>query len=577
MARKPVSMHVATITRKHGSKTYVAHLLRHSYRDGTRVRHRTLANLSHLPDHLIDLIRRSLQGQGFVPAGQAFRITRSRAHGHVHAVLGTLRTLGIDTLLAARPSPQRQLALALIAARILFPCSKLATPRHWRATTLAEELGVTDATADDIYRALDWLGRRQAAIEKRLAARHLGDGGLALYDASSSFYYGKTCPLARHGYDRDGKKGLPVILYGLLTDPLGRPVAIEAYPGNTADSATVADRVAQLRDRFGCTRVILVGDRGMLTDTQIEHLRNYPGLGWISALRAAAIRGLLDEGHLQRSLFDQVNLAEISSPDFPGERLMACYNPLLADERRRKRAALLGQTDADLTRLAAEVARRTDKPLTQTEIALKAGRILQRSKVAKHYRLEIADSVFRWQRRHEAIRREEELDGLYVIRTSEPAERLSAADGVRSYKRLASVEKAFRSLKGLDLLVRPIHHRVEPRVRAHLFLCLLAYYVEWELRRAWAPLLFAEEDLEQARQRRDPVNAAQPSEEVRAKKKSKKTAEGLEAQSYRSLLAQLAGQTRNTCVVEGDTSGATLEQVSEATPLQAEAFRLLNL
>jgi transposase len=570
-------MHVATISRRHGGKTYVSHLLRHSYRDGARIRHRTLANLSHLPEHLIDLLRRSLQGQAFVPAGQAFRITRSRAHGHVRAVLGTIRALGLDTLLAARPSPQRQLALALIAARLLFPCSKLATPRHWQATTLADELGVADATADDIYAALDWLGRRQTAIEERLATRHLRDGGLALYDVSSSFYDGKTCPLARHGYDRDGKKGLPIILYGLLTDPQGRPVAVEVYPGNTADSTTVPDQVSKLRDRFGCTRVVLVGDRGMLTDTEIDKIREYPGLGWISALRSAAIRRLLNEGHLQRSLFDEVNLAEITSPDFPGERLMACYNPLLAEERRRKRAALLTQTDADLTRLAAEVARRTEKPLRQTEIALKAGRILQRSKVAKHYRLEIADGVFRWEQRQNSITREQELDGLYVIRTSEPAEQLSAADSVRSYKRLAAVEKAFRSLKGLDVLVRPIHHRVEPRVRAHLFLCTLAYYVEWELRRAWAPLLFAEEDLEAARQTRDPVTAAQPSEEVQAKKKSKKTAEGLEAQSYRSLLAQLAGQTRNTCVVEGDTSGATFEQVSEATPLQAEAFRLLNL
>jgi transposase len=315
----------------------------------------------------------------------------------------------------------------------------------------------------------------------------------------------------------------------------------------------------------------------MLTQTQIDHLRNYPGLGWISALRSPAIRRLLDEGHLQRSLFDQVNLAEISSPDFPGERLLACYNPLLADERRRKRAALLEQTEADLNRLVAEVARRTEKPLTQTEIALKAGRILQRSKVAKHYRLEIAAGVCRWQRRQEAITREEELDGLYVIRTSEPAERLSAGDGVRNYKRLASVEKAFRSLKGLDLLVRPIYHRVEPRVRAHLFLCVLAYYVEWELRRAWAPLLFAEENLEQARQSRDPVLAAEPSEETQEKKKSKQTATGLEVQSFRSLLAQLAAQTRNTCVVTGDESGAGFEQVSEATPLQAEAFRLLHL
>ena len=296
MARKPLSMHVATIVRKHGGKTYVSHLLRHSYRDGTHVRHRTLANLSHLPEPLLDLIRRSLQGEAFVPATQAFRITHARAHGHVHAVLGTIRALGLDTLLAPRPSPQRQRVLALLAARVLFPCSKLATPRHWQATTLADELGVSDATADDLYAALDWLGRRQAAIEDRLAARHLHDGGLALYDVSSSFYYGRTCPLARHGYDRDGKKGLPIIVYGLLTDPQGRPVALEVYPGNTADATTVPDQLTKLRHRFGCTRLVLVGDRGMLTDTQIDNIRTYPGLGGISALRSAAIRRWLYGG-----------------------------------------------------------------------------------------------------------------------------------------------------------------------------------------------------------------------------------------------------------------------------------------
>jgi transposase len=315
----------------------------------------------------------------------------------------------------------------------------------------------------------------------------------------------------------------------------------------------------------------------MLTQTQIEHVRQYPGLGWLSALRSSAIRRLLDAGQARRPPGEQAHLAEITSPDFPSERLVVCFNPRLARERRRKRSALLEQTEARLRRLAAAVARRTQHPLGQAEIGVKAGKILQRSKVAKHYQLEIGAGVFAWQRREEALRREEELDGLYVIRTSEPRRRLAAAEAVRSYKRLGLVEQAFRSLKGLDLLVRPIHHRVPPRVRAHLFLCMLAYYVEWALRRAWAPLLFAEEDLEGARQERDPVAAAEPTEEAREKKKTKQTANGLEVQSYRSLLAQLGGQTRNTCVVVGDDSGASFEQISEPTPLQAEAFRLLQL
>jgi transposase len=370
---------------------------------------------------------------------------------------------------------------------------------------------------------------------------------------------------------------LPIIVYGLLADAVGRPVAIEVFPGNTGDPATVPAAVEKLRERFGCKRVVLVGDRGMLTQTQIDHVRQYPGLGWISALRSAAIRRLLDEGRVRRASLEQTPLAEIRSPDFPGERLVVCFNERLAQERRRKRQALLEQTEVQLQRLVQEVARRTQQPLGQVDIGVKAGRILQRSKVAKHYRLDIADGRFGWHRRQEAIRREEELDGLYVIRTSEPKRRLPAEEAVRSYKRLGLVEQACRSLKGVDLLVRPIHHRVPPRVRAHLFLCLLAYYVEWELRRCWAPLLFAEEDLEGARQERDPVLPAEPTEAAKTKKKTKRTAEGLEVQSFRSLLAQLAGQTRNTCGVLGDASGASFEQVSEPTPLQAEALRLLQL
>jgi hypothetical protein len=577
MARKPLSLHVDTIVRKHGGKTYVSHLLRHSYRDGPHIRHRTLANLSHLPTHTIDLIRRSLKGETFVTPQQAFRITHAKAHGHVHAVLGTLRKLGLDTLLAARPSRPRNLVVALIVARLLFPCSKLATPRHWRATTLADELGVADASSDEIYHALDWLARRQSAVEPLLAQRHVQRGGLVLYDVSSSFYHGKTCPLARYGHDRDGKKGLPIIVYGLLTDAVGRPVAIEVFPGNTGDPVTVPAAVDKLRQRFGCDRIVLVGDRGMLTQTQIDHVRQYPGLGWISALRSKAIRRLLDEGRVQRAHLAERHLAEITSPDFPGERLVVCLNPRLGEERQRKRQALLEQTEVQLERLVREVQRRTQHPLAQAEIGVKAGKILQRSKVAKHYQLDIADGQFAWCRRSEAIRREQELDGLYVIRTSERKRRLSAEEAVRSYKRLGLVEQAFRCLKGVDLLVRPIRHWVPPRVRAHLFLCMLAYYVEWELRRCWAPLLFAEEDLEGARQERDPVLPAEATDEARAKKKSKQTAEGWEVQSFRSLLAQLAGQTRNTCVVVGDEAQASFEQVSEPTPLQAEAFRLLQL
>jgi Transposase DDE domain len=376
MVRKPLRLHVDTIVRQHRGKTYISHLLRHSYRDGTQVRHRTLANLSHLPTTTIDLIRRSLKGESFITPQQTFRITQAKGHGHVHAVLSTLRKMGLDLLLAARPSRRRNLAVALIVARLLFPCSKLATPRYWRVTTLAEELGVQDATLAEIYQALDWLGRRQPAVESQLARRHLRRGGLVLYDVSSSFYYGRTCPLARHGHDRDGKKGLPIIVYGLVTDAVGRPIAIHVFPGNTGDPTTVPTQVDTLRERFGCDRIVLVGDRGMLTQTQIEHLRQFPGLGWVSALRSAAIRRLLDDGQIQRSSLEEVHLAEIDSPDFPDERLVVCFNPRLAQERRRKRQVLLEQTEVRLQRLVQQVARRTQHPLGQADIGIKAGRIL---------------------------------------------------------------------------------------------------------------------------------------------------------------------------------------------------------
>ena len=576
MERKPRTVHVAKVTNTIKGVTYTSYYLRRSFREDGKVKHETLGNLSDLPVQVIDLISRSLKGETFVPAADTFRILSTRPHGHVEAVLAMIRRLGLDSFIASRPSRQRDLVLAMIAERLLFPCSKLATTRHWHDTTLGEELHLQDATEDDLYAAMDWLLERQKAIETKLAKRHLSDGGLVLYDVSSSYYEGEKCPLAHYGHDRDGKTGRPIIVYGVLTDGDGRPVAVQVYPGNTGDPTTVPDQVAKLSNQFGLSRIVLVGDRGMLTQTQINSLKEHPGLGWISALRSPAIRDLVADGHLNRSLFDEVNLAEIDSPDFPGERLIACYNPLLAEKRTRKREALLMATEAKLTKLATAVSRRTKAALSAAEIGVKAGRVIGRHKMAKHIRLTISDAIFTWERDVDSINQEKRLDGIYVIRTSEPSERLSASDSVRSYKRLSQVEQAFRCLKGIDLMVRPIHHRLEPRVRAHVLICVLAYSVEWHLRRAWRPLLFENEELEHDRTVRDPVAAAQPSDSVRRKKTTHQTAGGLPVHSFRTLLAHLGRRSRETCRVMSDPSGATFEQISELDPVQREALRLLE-
>ncbi|MGE5296272.1 MAG: IS1634 family transposase [Solirubrobacterales bacterium] len=577
MATRRGAVHVATTRRVYKGKTYVTHLLRRSVRKGKTVTHETLGNLSHLPDHLIAIIKRSLKGETFVPAAEAFGITRSLPHGHVEAVLAMIRKLDLERLIASEASPQRDLVIAMIAERLLFPSSKLAHTRHWHSTTLAEELDVAYATEDHLYEAMDWLLERQTAIEKKLADRHLGEGALVLYDVTSSYYEGKTCPLARFGHDRDGKTGCPIIVYGVLTDADGRPVAVQVYPGNTGDPKTVPDQVEALTKRFGLARVVLVGDRGMLTQTQIDVLKKHPGLGWISALRSGAIRRLLDDGHLIRKDLEAERLAEITSPEFPDERLVACYNAQLAEQRRHKRLELLAATQADLEGLAASLARSAGRPETAAEIGVRAGKIINQYKVAKHFTLTIHAGHLGWARNEVAIRREELLDGIYVVRTSEPAERLKAADGVRSYKRLALVEQSFRCLKGIDLLVRPIHHRAAGRVRAHILLCLLAYYVEWHLRRAWEPLLFEDEELVVDRKRRDPVAPARASESVRLKKKTHRTPEGLPVQSFRTLLAHLGTRCRNTCMVTGDPNGTTFFQVTEADALQAEALRLIQM
>jgi transposase len=577
MPSRTGAVHVATTKRVYKGKTYVTHLLRRSIRKGKSVTHETLGNLSHLPDPLIAIIKRSLKGETFVPAAEAVRITRSSPHGHVHAVLTMIRKLGLEGLIASEPSRRRDLVTAMIVERLLFPSSKLANTRHWRDTTLAEELGVTEATEDELYAAMDWLLDRQKTIETKLAKRHLTEGGLVLYDVTSSYYEGKTCPLARYGHDRDGKTGRPIIVYGTLTDADGRPVAVQVYAGNTGDPKTVPDQVETLTKRFGLSRVVLVGDRGMLTQTQIDVLKKHPGLGWISALRSGAIRRLLADGHLVRTDLEAERLAEITSPDFPGERLVACYNPQLAEQRRQKRQELLAATQAELGTLAASVARPTDPPETAAAIGVRAGKIINHYKMAKHFTLTIQDGHLGWARKDEAIKNEELLDGIYVIRTSEPAERLTAADGVRSYKRLALVEQAFRCLKGIDLLVRPIHHRTAERVRAHILLCLLAYYVEWHLRQAWAPLLFEDEELTVDRPRRDPVAPAHASASARLKKKTHVTSGGLPVQSFRTLLAHLGTRCRNTCVMTADPHQTTFRQVTEADALQAEALRLITM
>jgi transposase len=552
-------------------------LLREGWREGNKTRKRTLANLSAWPQEKIETFRRLLRDEPLVSPQDLLATQKTLPHGHVEAILMAVRKLGLEAMISAQRCRERDLVLAMIVQRLLDPCSKLATTRQWHSTTLAEELGVSEATEDELYQAMDWLFERQPRIEKKLAARHLHEGSLVLYDVSSSYYEGQRCPLAQYGHDRDGQKGLPIIVYGLMTDGEGRPVAVEVYRGNTGDPTTVVDQVNKLRERFHLSRVVLVGDRGMLTQPQIDRLKAHPEMGWITALTSVAIRGLLAEGSLQLSLLDETNLVEMQSPEYPGERLMVCYNPLLAEERKRKREELLAATEKALMRIVKEVERRKHKRLRATEIALKVGKVLGHYKMGKHFAHTIEDGKLSWSRRVETIEPEAKLDGIYVIRTSETAEQLSAADTVRSYKSLAQVERAFRSLKSLDLLIRPIRHRTEERVPAHIFLCLLAYYLEWHLRRVWTPLLFADEELPQERQRRDPVLPGSSSESAQAKKLTHQTADGLPVQSFTTLLSALASRARVTYRLKTDKSGPTFQQVPPPTPLQAKAYELLNL
>jgi len=551
-------------------------LLRESRRQGKKTVKITLANMTDWPSEVVSAIRLALQGETLVPKEALFAIERSIPHGHVQAVLGTIRQLGLDGIIASKRCRERDLIVAMIVQRLVAACSKLATTREWHDTTLAKELGVEDASEDDLYAALDWLLERQERVENKLAKKHLHEGAVVLYDLTSSSYFGRTCPLAVYGNNRDGTKEA-CIAYGLLADRQGRPISVDVYEGNTGDPATVPDQVDKLRARFGLTRVVLVGDRGMLTDTQIDTLRQYPGLGWISALRSEAIRELVGNEALQLSLFDTQNLAEISSPDFPGERLMACYNPLLAEDRKRTRLELLDATDKRLQKIAAEVHRRTKKLLKADEIGVKVGKVINHYRMGKHFKLTIEDNRFTFERDEDRIAQEARLDGVYVVRTSEARKDFPKEDTVRTYKSLSQVEQAFRCIKGVDLRVRPIHHRTASHVRSHVFLCMLAYYVEWHMRKALAPVLFEDEELDEARTTRDPVAKAEPSESVKQKKTARITPGGWPVHSFQSLMKTLGTRCRNKCRAHSAKAQATFYELTESTPFQAHVLRLLGL
>lgn len=554
-------------------------LLRESWREDGRVRKRTIANLSDWPDEMVQALKLLLKGTRLVPEEQALEIQRAWPHGHVAAVLGTLRKIGLEKKLHPRKSRQRDLVTAMVVARIIDPGSKLATALAFDDTSsLGHVLDLGTVNVDELYGAMDWLLERQPKIEASLAKQHLQDRDFVLYDLTSTYLEGRCCPLASIGYSRDGKKNRLQIVFGLLTDTEGRPIAVEVFSGNTADPSTVASRVELLTDRFSLRDIVVVGDRGMITSARIREDLKPNGLGWITSLRAPAIRKLADQGALQLSLFDQQDLAEIEAPeDYPGERLIVCRNPLLAEQRARKRQALLAATEVELGKIL-KANQREKKPLRDDgKIGVRVGKVLNRFKMAKHFEIHIEAGSFSFERKISAIKHEASFDGLYVIRTNVSHERLDAQDTVRTYKSLSRVERAFRCLKTSDLEVRPIYHRLESRVRAHIFLCTLAYYVEWHLRRELAPLLFQDQHPEEGEARRESVVApAQRSESADLKASTKRTDDGQPARAFRDLLATLATLTLNQVSTAADPS-RTFLACSRPTPCQQAAFDLLHL
>ncbi len=580
MTRNGGKVHVVRVTKsgyvdKQGRRRdYSSAYLRRTYRDGGKVKNETVANLSALPDQVIDLIDAGLKGQQLVPAAEAVTIAGSLPHGHVAAVHAMARELGLPALLGPAGRP-RDLALALIISRVVRPGSKLSTLTWWDDTTLGADLGVADAGTDDIYAAMDWLEDRQDVIEAELARRHLGSephpARMALFDLSSSWMEGSHCPLAARGYSRDGRKGKPQIEYGLLTDPAGRPVAVRVFPGNTGDPAAFTEIVTVVRDKFSLAEMVMVGDRGMITSARVEALKELDGTyGWITALRAPAIRKLLaEDGPLQLSLFDDQDLAEITSPDFPGERLVACRNPVLAAERARKREDLLAATEKLLAPVIARV--RAGRLAGSAAIGVEVGKVISKYKTGKHFEVTITDDSLTVERRQGQIDAEAALDGFYVLRTPLPSGQLDASGVVTAYKNLKYVERDFRHIKADDLDLRPVFHRLEERVRAHVLICMLACYLTWHLRRAWAPLTFTDEH---PPQQENPVAPARRSARAQAKASGQHDAAGRPYRSFRGLLEHLATLTRNQVRFAG--TQVTVPMLTEPTSTQREAFDLLG-
>lgn len=581
--RNQPGVHIVTNIRTYKGKTYRTHLLRRSYREDGKVKKQTLANLSHLPDYAIEVLRSALAGKTMIPAEQAGgRTVRTIPHGHVVAVLGVLRNLGIEHMLGSRRSAARDRCVCLIADRILSSgVSKLATARsvmnaNNALSTLGDALGIKEVTAEEFYEAMDWLAVRQARIEKALAERHLGEGVVILYDVSSSYLEGSHCELGARGYCRDGKRGKLQIVYGLLCSEEGCPVAVEVFEGNTSDPKTLETQIRKVRERFGLRQVVLVGDRGMLTSKRInEELLPVEGLEWITSLQSVEIKKLVEEqGPLQRSLFDETDMASIFHPDFPGERLVACLNPLIAKRRRHTRESLLAATQRELDKIVAATRREKRRLRGADRIGMRVGRVLNRFKVGKHFKTTITEDSFEYTRNEERIKAESALDGIYVIRTSVSEQLVGDADAVRAYKGLKNVEQAFRCLKTVDINIRPVYHRLERRVRSHVFICMLAYYVEWHMRRAWAPLTFAEDDpAAPERLAGSPVGPARKSQSAKRKASSKKTADGLAVHSFENLIKQLATLTRAT----KEVGGIFYDEVVPPTELQGKALELLEV
>jgi transposase len=564
-------MHIDAVPNRTSRPTY---LLRESFRIGKKVRKRTLANLSALSDEQIEAIRAVLAGVAVHPIEELFETVRSRPHGHVQAVRVAMQRLGFESLLASRPSPERDRVCAMVAARILAPQTKLATTRWWHTSSLAEEFGVLQADEDDLYAAMDWLLKHQSAIERKLAARHLSEGALALYDLSSSYFEGQHCPLAKIGHNRDGKKNKLQVNYGLLSTREGCPVAVSVYEGNTNDAKTLMPQVKKLREDFGLQQLVLVGDRGMISHKAIGELKQIEGLMWITALKSGQIRTLVQGEALQLGLFDERSLFELTDEDYPGERLIACRNPQLAKLRAYKRQQLLQATEQELQKVRASL--EAGRLKGKAKIGVRIGRVVNKYKVAKHFALTIEDNRFDFQIQQEQATAEAALDGVYVLRTNVPKKRMSAPQSVRNYKALCEVERAFRSLKTVDLKVRLIHHWLEPRVRAHIFLCMLAYYVEWHMRQVWRELLFADKDLE-AKHTRDPVAAAERSEAALQKITQHTLEDGTPVHSFQTLLQELSTIVRNTCVARGQrTASVPFQMVTTSNATQHRALQLLQ-